>query len=139
MQDRVMERFAAERTHLNEESGKGYLPTPPPESAASSSSSSSVSDADESSKLIPSSSPSVSTATQRKQQEKNTSPWPTLALTEDQFAMIDNLDTYVGFIKYPVHILKVQHTHAAIVVRMAKDSFKEGHAVSAHWAKCFEV
>ncbi|KAK0283554.1 hypothetical protein LTR35_001911 [Friedmanniomyces endolithicus] len=139
MQDRVMERFAAERTHLNEESGKGYLPTPPPESAASSSSSSSVSDADESSKLIPSSSPSVSTATQRKQQEKNTSPWPTLALTEDQFAMIDNLDKYVGFIKYPVHILKVQHTHAAIVVRMAKDSFKEGHAVSAHWAKCFEV
>ncbi|KAK0835804.1 hypothetical protein LTR91_002824 [Friedmanniomyces endolithicus] len=136
MQDRVMERFAAERTHLNEESGKGYLPTPPPESAASSSSSSSVSDADESSKLMPS---SVSVATQRKQQEKNTSPWPTLALTEDQFAMIDNLDKYVGFIKYPVHILKVQHTHAAIVVRMAKDSFKEGHAVSAHWAKCFEV
>ncbi|KAK5697689.1 hypothetical protein LTR17_023903 [Elasticomyces elasticus] len=129
MQDRVMERFAAERTHLNEESGKGYLPTPPPESASSS-----VSDAEESSKLMR----SVS-ATQKSEQAKNNSPWPTLALTDDQFEMIDNLDKYVGFIKYPCHITKVQHTHAAIVMRMAKESFNEGRAVSRHWVGCFEL
>ncbi|KAK5683515.1 hypothetical protein LTS10_005048 [Elasticomyces elasticus] len=130
MQDRVMERFAAERTHLNEESGKGYLPTPPPESSSSSVSE----DAEESSKLMR----SVS-ATQKSEQVKNNSPWPTLALTDDQFEMIDNLDKYVGFIKYPCHITKVQHTHAAIVMRMAKESFNEGRAVSAHWVKGFEL
>ncbi|TKA71994.1 hypothetical protein B0A55_07661 [Friedmanniomyces simplex] len=152
MQDRVMERFATERTHLDEESGKAYLPTPPPERAtlsspaSPSSSSSSISETDESSTLIASASPTQQKTQQKRQQqqqqrEKNppTSPWPTLALTDDQFAMIDNLDKHVGFIKYPVHILKVQHTHAAIVMRTARESFGEGRAVSGHWVEWFEV
>jgi len=119
LQDRVMERFAAERTHLNEESTAGYLPTPPPEPASRSS----ESDSERSPML---------------EQEKGSS-WPTLALTDDQFAMIENLDKHVGFTKYRCHITKVRHTHAAIVVRTEKESFREGHAVLGHWAKKFEV
>lgn len=64
--------------------------------------------------------------------------FPTLALTEEQFGMIDALDK-VGFKKYPVHIHDVSHTHAAIIVRMQKDSFREGKIVIGHWLKNFEV
>ena len=53
--------------------------------------------------------------------------------------MIENLDTHVRFTKYPVHITKVRHTHAAIVRRMAKESFSEGLEVSGHWVRNFEV
>jgi len=42
---------------------------------------------------------------------------PILALTSDQFAMIRILDS-VGWRKYPVHIHKVRHSHAAIIVRV---------------------
>lgn len=120
LQDRLMERVAGERTHLNEEGAEGYLPTPPPEQQQPSPASSST-------KLV------------RPSSEKKDSPWPTLALTDEQFQMIENLDAYVGFTKYPVHIQKVRHTHAAIVVRMEKDSFVEGKCVSGHWAANFET
>jgi hypothetical protein len=120
VQDRLMERLATERTHANEESAAGYLPTPPPEPVTSSASSAKLAVSDSS-------------------VEKDASSWPTLALTDAQFEMINNLDQHIGFTKYPCHIQKVQHTHAAIVVRMPKDSFVEGKAVSAHWAKEFLV
>ncbi|KAK4993443.1 hypothetical protein LTR50_000373 [Elasticomyces elasticus] len=64
--------------------------------------------------------------------------FPLLALTEEQFAMVRNLDA-VGWRKYPVHIKKVGHTHAAIVVRMDRKSFEEGRVVIGHWVETFEV
>ncbi|KAJ0423801.1 putative serine esterase-domain-containing protein [Aspergillus carlsbadensis] len=57
---------------------------------------------------------------------------PTLALTPDQFSMIKSLNR-VGFRKYPVYIHNHRHTHAAIVVRMEKEGFEEGHTVIKHW------
>ena len=58
--------------------------------------------------------------------------FPTLALSDEQFEMIRNLDN-VGFKKYPVHIRNHRHTHAAIVVRMQKPGFDEGKVAVRHW------
>ena len=58
--------------------------------------------------------------------------FPTLALTTSQFAMIKALDD-VGFRKYPVHIHKSTHSHAAIIVRHARPQFDEGKVVVQHW------
>jgi hypothetical protein len=58
----------------------------------------------------------------------------TLALTPAQFAMIKALDD-VGFRKYPIHIHKSSHSHAAIIVRHARGAFEEGKIVVAHWLK----
>jgi hypothetical protein len=57
---------------------------------------------------------------------------PTLALAPYQFRMIQALDS-VGWRKYPVHIHKVAHSHAAIIVRTEKPSFSEGRVVFRHW------
>ena len=57
---------------------------------------------------------------------------PTLALTSAQFAMIKALDD-VGFRKYPVHIHKSTHSHAAIIVRHPKPALDEGKIVVKHW------
>ena len=62
----------------------------------------------------------------------------TLALTSSQFAMIDALDG-VGFDKFPVHIHDARHSHAAIIVRMQRESFREGKIVVRHWLERFEV
>ncbi|KAF2262839.1 lipase/serine esteras-like protein [Lojkania enalia] len=64
--------------------------------------------------------------------------FPTLALTPDQFAMIDALDS-VGFKKYPVHIHNHRHSHAAIIRRMDKKGFEEGFVVVRHWLEQFEL
>lgn len=115
IQDHAVERLASN-------SGEEYLPTPPPEQNSPASSTTKVgSEAD------------VEKA------EGSDGPWPTLALTPDQFKMIDNLDRHVAFTKYPCYIQNVRHTHAAIVLRVPKDNFNEGRAVSAHWASEFEV
>ncbi|KAL9001716.1 MAG: hypothetical protein Q9188_005314 [Gyalolechia gomerana] len=58
--------------------------------------------------------------------------FPTLALSDEQFEMIRNLDS-VGWKKYPVHIQNHGHTHAAIIVRMEKLGFDEGKVVVRHW------
>ena len=68
----------------------------------------------------------------KKRQQNQLSGSPELALSPEQFAMIDALDE-VGFTKYRVHIQNVRHTHAAIVVRMAKTSFDEGKVIIKHW------
>lgn len=60
------------------------------------------------------------------------SDYPILALSQEQFVMIRNLDE-VGWKKYLVHIHNVGHTHAAIIVRSAKPSFDEGKVVVRHW------
>lgn len=60
------------------------------------------------------------------------SDYPILALSQEQFLMIRNLDE-VGWRKYLVHIHNVGHTHAAIIVRSAKPSFDEGKVVVRHW------
>ncbi|KAL9127018.1 MAG: hypothetical protein Q9217_004033 [Psora testacea] len=67
-----------------------------------------------------------------KYQQDQIAGFPTLTLSSEQFAMIEALDG-VGFKKYRVHIQKVRHTHAAIVVRSAKKSFDEGKVVIKHW------
>lgn len=58
--------------------------------------------------------------------------FPTLALTPAQFSMISALDQ-VGFKKYPVHITKSSHSHAAIIVRSPRTAFDEGKVVVKHW------
>jgi hypothetical protein len=64
--------------------------------------------------------------------------FPTLALTQDQFGMIEALDN-VGFKKHPVYIHNHRHSHAAIIVRINKKSFDEGRIVIKHWLDNFEV
>lgn len=101
--------------HLNNDQGEDYLPTPPSEDEQR------FAKSEESgSKVIG--------------QDK----FPTLALTHEQFAMIEGLDG-VGFTKYPVHISKVRHTHAAIIVRTNRWGFDQGKVVVGHWVKHFEI
>lgn len=64
--------------------------------------------------------------------EKSQPEVPTLALAPYQFSMIQALDN-VGWRKYPVHIHKVKHSHAAIIVRTEKPGFDEGKVVFRHW------
>ena len=64
--------------------------------------------------------------------------FPTLALTSQQFAMVQALDD-VGFRKYCVHIHADRHSHAAIIVRKQKKSFEEGKTVVNHWFVLFGV
>ncbi|PGH02582.1 hypothetical protein AJ79_07586 [Helicocarpus griseus UAMH5409] len=77
----------------------------------------------------PSSSPSASTPPHP---GYGAPEFPTLALTPLQFAIIDSLNS-IGFRKYPVHIHKARHSHAAIIVRMPKKNFDEGKIVVRHW------
>jgi hypothetical protein len=64
--------------------------------------------------------------------ERITSHHHKLALTDDQFAIIDSLNA-VGIRKYPVYIHNHRHSHAAIIVRVRKDGFDEGKIVMKHW------
>ena len=67
--------------------------------------------------------------------ERTSSPrseFPTLALTAQQFEMVQALDE-MGFRKYRVHIHDIRHTHAAIIVRSQKPRFDEGKTVVRHW------
>lgn len=121
VQDRMYERLA-------ERQGEEYLPTPPPEPASSASSSKSQGSSTQASSKEEN---PVATRETRKD-------FPTLALTPEQFEMIEHLDS-VGFTKYPAHIQKVRHTHAAIIVRMQREAFSEGKVVIKHWAEHFEV
>ncbi|KAF8418967.1 putative serine esterase-domain-containing protein [Tirmania nivea] len=60
---------------------------------------------------------------------------PTLALTQSQFEMIQNMDT-LGFHKLPVWIHNDAHSHAAIIVRRPwKKSWAEGKVVVRHWVE----
>ncbi|EME87837.1 uncharacterized protein MYCFIDRAFT_48112 [Pseudocercospora fijiensis CIRAD86] len=120
VQDRLYERF----TNRQREE---YLPTPPPERAEEDKSSAEQSPERPDLRL-----------SRRESARERAHDFKILALTEEQFDMIENLDK-LGFEKYPVHIQKVRHTHAAIVVRMQKDSFVEGKAVVQHWAEKFEL
>ncbi|CAK37769.1 putative lipase YOR059C [Aspergillus awamori] len=61
-----------------------------------------------------------------------TQEFPTLALTPDQFDIIESLNS-VGFRKHPVYIHNHRHSHAAIIVRMPKPGFEEGKVVIKHW------
>ncbi|CCT68361.1 related to lipase/serine esterase [Fusarium fujikuroi IMI 58289] len=70
----------------------------------------------------------------KKERRMSTPGQPTLALTPDQFEMIENLDA-AGWRKFPVHIQKHRHSHAAIVVRMDKESFADGWVVLKHFAE----
>ncbi|KAF2014935.1 lipase/serine esteras-like protein [Aaosphaeria arxii CBS 175.79] len=63
---------------------------------------------------------------------------PTLALTPDQFAMVEALDN-VGFQKHPVYIHNVRHSHAAIIRRMNRSAFHEGFIVFRHWLDNFQL
>lgn len=88
-------------------------------------------------KPIESSSPDLIATLKKK--NKTESLFPTLALAPFQFAMISALDSVgegknKGFRKFPVHIHKGMHSHAAIIVRSeGKDSLSEGWHVFRHW------
>ena len=58
--------------------------------------------------------------------------FPVLALTTEQFDMIDSLDA-AGFKKYGVHIHNGSHSHAAIIMRRSGKRFEEGKVVAKHW------
>ncbi|KAK4104126.1 DUF676-domain-containing protein [Parathielavia hyrcaniae] len=58
--------------------------------------------------------------------------FPTLALAPYQFTAIQALDK-LKWRKFPVWIHKHRHSHAAIIVRMDKPGFEEGHVVLRHW------
>jgi hypothetical protein len=123
VQDRVYERLA-------DQTAEDFLPTPPPEPSTPSQSSQSLdsatADKQEAQRLA------------REQAGKENSPFPILALSEEQFEMIDNLNA-IGFTKYPAHIQRHRHTHAAIIVRTNKPGFEEGKVCVQHWASGFEV
>lgn len=70
--------------------------------------------------------------------EQDPADFPLLNLTADQFSIIDSLNT-LGFEKYAVHIHKAPHSHAAIIVRTARQAFSEGKIVSKHWIERFEI
>jgi hypothetical protein len=74
----------------------------------------------------------------QEQKNRQALEFPTLALTQDQFKMIEALDN-MGFKKHPVYIHNHRHSHAAIVVRMDKSSFDEGRVVIKHWLDNFEL
>lgn len=115
--DRVYER-------LNFDQGEEYLPSPPSEIDSDRKSGASVSTKSTEERMVG-----------FKGQEK----FPTLALTEEQFKMIDGLDS-VGWTKYPVHITKVRHSHAAIIVRTTwRKGFEQGKIVVGHWIENFEI
>ena len=78
-------------------------------------------------------SPSPSTST-----SSPSSPFPTLALTPAQFDMIAALDR-LGWRKYPVHIQRVRHSHAAMIRRLDKPGYEEGSVVVGHWVDEFEI
>nr|POE48986.1 putative lipase [Quercus suber] len=118
MQDRIVERVAGQ-------SQEGYLPTPPPENATSTGSS-----------ITSENNSHVKLA--REQSHMNDSPFPTLALSKEQFSMVEGLKSS-GIVIYPCHITQSRHTHAAIVVRSPKEAFHEGRVVVKHWATNFEV
>ncbi|CAK4033492.1 related to lipase serine esterase [Lecanosticta acicola] len=116
VEDRVYERLAGQQPEQ-------YLPTPESESQSTSETGSRNKETLELS---------------RRESHKEKSPFPILALKQEQFDMIENLDT-LAITKYPVHIHKVRHTHAAVVVRTLKDSFAEGKVVVQHWVEKFEL
>ncbi|GAB7365765.1 hypothetical protein MBLNU230_g7100t1 [Neophaeotheca triangularis] len=130
MRDRVYSQLA-------ESEREDYLPTPPPETSTGSSSAASTNNDVEKAVAGP---PSVTAAVAEHHRKisKDEQGFPKLALTDEQFKMIANLDK-VGLRKFPVHIRKVRHTHAAIIVRTKRETFSEGWVVINHWAERFEV
>lgn len=68
----------------------------------------------------------------RRERKQSMAGQPTLALTPYQFEMIQALDS-LGWRKYRVRIRRNRHSHAAIIVRMDKEAFSEGHVVLRHW------
>lgn len=76
--------------------------------------------------------------TSKEEAVQNEAGFPILALTRDQFDMIDNL-VKLGFDRYAVHIQKASHSHAAIVVRTNRAAFTEGKIVFRHWTERFEL
>lgn len=119
VQDRTLQRMASQTE-------QEFLPTPPPERESPSESTDSLG-LKERKRLH-----------RRRSSYKENSPFPTLALSDEQFEMLENLNR-VGFAKYPAHIQRHRHTHAAIVVRIDKPDFDEGRVVVRHWADRFEV
>ena len=81
---------------------------------------------------IPSKTRSNSLTLSLKRTSSRRDDFPTLALTPEQFAMVEALNE-VGFRKHRVHIHKVRHSHAAIIVR--KKGLDEGKVVMRHWLK----
>lgn len=110
-----------EEEALNGESPRSSLDKQNGELEKPASSSSSTPSVDSSSRLDPTSRP-----------QSRRPDVPMLALMPDQFAMIESLDN-IGWRKYPVHIHKARHSHAAIIVRSNRSGLVEGWAVLRHW------
>ncbi|KAF4120000.1 putative serine esterase (DUF676) [Geosmithia morbida] len=70
----------------------------------------------------------------RKERRMSIPTQPTLALTAAQFHAIDSLNT-LGWRKYPVWIHRNAHSHAALIVRMDRETFAEGWIVLNHFVE----
>ena len=110
--------------NLAPDQGEDYLPTPPPEEE--------IQEQDHSSKG------GVMVEKSKRAGKSHDTKFPTLALAPEQFEMIENLNN-VGWTKYPVHITKVRHSHAAIVVRSNRSGMEQGNIVLTHWTDNFEL
>ncbi|KAI7569054.1 DUF676-domain-containing protein [Hortaea werneckii] len=145
VQDRMVERLATESSGQTVAAGAGagkreeYLPTPPPEEEAVNPPATTDNADTSPTTLKPAPPSSDPTTTAASSSSSSSSPFSPLALSDLQFQMITNLDRHIAFTKFPVHIQNVRHTHAAIVVRTARESFAEGKMVSAHWVRGFVV
>ncbi|QIW95531.1 hypothetical protein AMS68_001049 [Peltaster fructicola] len=68
--------------------------------------------------------------------DSNAVQWPTLALTAQQFSMIEQLDK-LGFTKFACHI-RIRRAHACMIVRAENSTnFDEGKIICQHWADAF--
>ncbi|KAF2861850.1 DUF676-domain-containing protein [Piedraia hortae CBS 480.64] len=114
-----MDNVEAETREMVQGEG-GFLPTPPPERRGKQQSN-----------------PPNEQQTKPEEQPED---WPpTLSLSKTQKTIMTNLRKNVNFTAYPVHITKVRHTHAAIVVRREDENFTEGWEVIGHWVGGFEI
>ncbi|KAF2452997.1 putative serine esterase-domain-containing protein [Lineolata rhizophorae] len=87
--------------------------------------------------LSASSSPPSSTSPQAPSPSASGLAFPPLALSPAQRAMLRTLDA-LGWARFPVHIQRSAHSHAAIIVRArGRKGFEEGEVVVGHWVEGF--
>lgn len=124
-------------TRLNSSEGEDYLPAT--DEAPHHLHESTIDEKEESSTQNANGHAAASTGDALAKANNRSTPFPKLALTKEQFEMKSVLDT-VFLDKYGVHIKKVNHSHAAMIIRsQSRPGFSEGKVVSRHWLERWEM